>query len=395
MKNLIIVNDFDYVQGGASKVALDTAHLLKNKYNVVFFSAVSDGSNKEEGITFVNTNQREALRDKNKIRGIINGLYNKRAKKEFVKLLNNYSSDDTIIHVHGWTKALSSSVFVPAFKRGFKVVVTLHDYFTACPNGGFFNYKLNKICEFEAMSHNCMKCNCDSRNIMFKKYRVLRQFIQNRVVKLNEKLKYAIGISNLNISVLKKYLKNADITKILNPIDLECDYCYDTSNDYYLYLGRVSKEKGVEVFCEAFSKLSMKAVVVGDGSELNKLKIKYPNIVFTGWKNVKDVKKYLKKARALVVPSLWYEGAPLTPLEAMSFGVPCLISDKCSGREYIGDNGLTFNPYDSEDLVNKVKEFELNIEKFSKNSFKFVRSFSSTEYVKSISNYYDEIINRK
>ena len=391
MKNLIIVNDFDYVQGGASKVALDTAHLLKNKYNVIFFSAVSDGKEKEDGITFVCTNQKEALKEKNKFKGIINGLYNKKAKKEFTKLLNNYSKEDTIIHVHGWTKALSSSVFVPAFKNGFKVVLTLHDYFSACPNGGFFNYKENKICKLKAMSHECKKCNCDSRNYSFKKYRVLRQFIQNRVVKLDKNIKYAIGISDLNISVLKKYLKNAKIEKILNPIDLDLDYTYDKNNDYYLYLGRVSKEKGVDIFCEAFSKLGKKAVVVGDGSELERLKKQYPTITFTGWKNSKDVKKYLKKARALVVPSLWYEGAPLTPLEAMSFGVPCLISNKCSGREYISDNGLTFDPYNLDDLINKINEFELNLEKFSKNSFRYVKKYNKDNYVSEIIKYYSNL----
>ncbi len=390
MKNLIIVNDFDYIQGGASKVALDTAHLLKDKYNVVFFSAVSNGVPKEEGITFICTNQNEALKEKNKIKGIINGLYNKKAKSDFSKLLQQYSNKDTIIHVHGWTKALSSSVFTPAFEKKFKVVLTLHDYFSACPNGGFFNYKKNKICPLKGMSLNCITCNCDSRNYWFKLYRVLRQFIQNNIVGLNKKLKYAIGISNLNIEILKKYLKKANIKKILNPIELDLNYSYNLNNEYYLYLGRVSKEKGVDIFCNVLSKLGKKAIVVGDGGELDRLRKKYPNIIFTGWKNNHDVKKYIRGAKALIVPSLWYEGAPLTPLEAMSFGVPCLISKKCSGREYITDNGLTFDPYNSKDLEDKIKIFELNADKYSKNSFEYVKKYNKDQYVSDIIDFYNE-----
>ena len=66
--------------------------------------------------------------------------------------------------VAGWTKALSSSVFDVAFKMNFKVVLTLHDYFTACPNGGYFDYKENKICKRKPLSWKCIKCNCDSNS---------------------------------------------------------------------------------------------------------------------------------------------------------------------------------------------------------------------------------------
>ncbi len=388
IKNVIIVNDFDYVQGGASKVALDTAELLKNDYNVIYFSGTNESTN--EDIEFVSTNQKEALKD-NKVRGTINGLYNVKAKNSFSKLLDQYSNEDTIIHVHGWTKLLSSSIFVPAFKKRFKVVVTLHDYFTACPNGGFFNYPKNTICDLKPMSFKCFKCNCDSRNYAFKLYRLIRQDIQNSIIKNN--LKYAIGISDLNIKVLKKLLPGTEIRKIINPIELELKYSYSKKNDYYLYLGRVTKEKGVDVFCKALSKMNKKAIVVGDGSELERLKKEYPNIMFTGWKNKEEVDKYLKGAKALILPSLWYEGAPLTPLEAMSYGVPCIISSVCSGREYITDNGFIFNPYKIGDLEEKINLLEEDIIKYSKNSFEYVKKYDKDNYVKELKKYYNKIIN--
>lgn len=75
IKNVIVVNDFNYIQGGASKVAIDTAKLLKNDgLNVIFFSAVIKPEENIEGITYISTHQKEALKEKNRLKGMINGI---------------------------------------------------------------------------------------------------------------------------------------------------------------------------------------------------------------------------------------------------------------------------------------------------------------------------------
>ncbi len=152
VKNLIIVNDFNYIQGGASKVAIDTADILKEDIErIYFFSAVNSCDKNIGKINYISTNQNEALKEKNKLKGFINGIYNFKAKKEFKKLLLTLNRKETIIHVHGWTKALSCSVIDIALKLKFKVVFTLHDYFSICPNGGFFDYQNNQICKLNEM----------------------------------------------------------------------------------------------------------------------------------------------------------------------------------------------------------------------------------------------------
>ena len=88
IKNIIIINDFDYIQGGASKVAIQTANLLCEDYNIIFFSGDSKETNVlDSRVKNICTNQGEALKDKNKLRGAINGIYNFRAKKELEKIL--------------------------------------------------------------------------------------------------------------------------------------------------------------------------------------------------------------------------------------------------------------------------------------------------------------------
>lgn len=391
VKTVVIVNDFNYTQGGASKVAIDTARLLKEEdIKVLFFSAVNKEKEKIDGVEYISTNQNEALKEKNKIKGALNSIYNLKAKKEFKKVLNTLDKDTTIIHVHGWTKALSSSIFDIAFKMNFKVVLTLHDYFTACPNGGYFNYRKNEICHLKPLSWKCIKCNCDSRNYGFKLYRVIRQFVQNKIVKLNERLENVITISEFSEKILKSTLgKNTKIARIYNPIDIDenAEKVDPSKNEYYLYVGRISKEKGVDLFCQAITDLGLKGIVVGDGDEKVKLESQYPNIEFTGWKNEDEVKQYMKDARALIFPSRWYEGAPLTPLEAMQFGIPCLVSNVSSAIDYIKNNGEIFN-LNFESIKEKITTYEKNIKIYSKNAFEYLEQKKKSSYINEIIIFY-------
>lgn len=388
-KTIIIVNDFNYVQGGASKVAIQTAKILKKNtdYRIIFFSAVNKPEENIDGIEYISTNQNEALKEKNRLKGMINGIYNFKAKKIFKDLLLTLDRKNTIIHVHGWTKALSSSIFDIAFKMKFKVVLTLHDYFTACPNGGYFNYKKNEICHLKPLSWKCVMCNCDSRNYAFKIYRVIRQFIQNKIVKLNDKLEYVITISEFSEKILKQTLNpNTKIARIYNPIEIEpqkekIDF---TKNKYYLYVGRVSKEKGVDLFCQAITELKLKGIVVGDGSEKEKLQNEYPNIQFVGWKSSDEVKEYMKRARALIFPSRLYETAGLTVLEAQAYGIPCIVSQNTAAVEFV-DTNCIFENYD--DLKNKLN----NIYTFNCNFHGDI--YNTKKYESSIMFFYKLILN--
>ena len=375
VENVVIINDFNFIQGGASKVAIDTARLLKEKnINIFFFSAVNKKEAEIEGIKYISTNQNEALKENNRLKGIINGIYNFKSRRTLKKLLKTLDREKTVIHIHGWTKALSSSVLDVSFKMKFKVRVTLHDYFTACPNGGYFNYVQNNICNLKPLSWECIKCNCDSRSYGFKLYRLLRQFVQNKIVKINSKLKYVVGISDLSIEILRKTLnKDVIIEKIYNPIEFEeteekIDY---RANKYFLYVGRVSKEKGVENFCRVITDLGFEGIVVGDGNEKERLEKKYPNIVFTGWKEKSEVNEYMKGAKALVFTSLWYETAGLTILEAGVLGIPSIVNKTCAGREFVSKENLYSNLEELKNILKK-ETFKVSINKNAYSSSKYV-----------------------
>lgn len=361
--NIVILNDFAYINGGAAKVAIDEAIELANQgHNVFFFSAVGPVCTEllESKVVTQCLNQGELIRNSNKIKAFMQGLWNFKAYSELKSLLKSLDNSNTIIHLHGWTKALSSSVIKVANKLQFKTVVTLHDYFGYCPNGGLFNYRANKCCELKPMSLKCVLSNCDSRSFLFKIYRVIRQIIQKNYGGVPDKIGSYISISSATEKIADHMGgSEKNVFALQNPIELGVRNAdHSLGGDYYLYIGRVSQEKGVDVFCEACSRVNVKGVVVGDGPLLSKYKSHYPDNEFTGWLNHAEITQKLQHAKALISSPYLVETFGLTVYEALSVGVPCLVASHTVAADAIedGKNGFKFDGLD--DLCQRVEMVE-------------------------------------
>lgn len=365
VKNVIILNDFAYADGGASKVALTSANLLANSnINVIFLCAVKNGDFSElsDSVKVVCLEQFDILHNPNRLKAILQGLWNKKANKCLSSLLKMYSPLDTVVHVHTWTKALSPAIWKVLSLSSFNVLVTTHDYFLCCPNGGLYNYRKRKICGLKPLGINCFFCNCDSRSYIQKIWRYSRQVIQNYWLYRNTKLwilpiSYTTQILNEKLfygKVKGRFLLN-------NPVELnKCQPVEIKQEKAYLYVGRISLEKGVDLFCTAITSLHKKAIVIGDGYLKAELEEKYPNIQFVGWLTGYQKEQYVRKGKALVFPSLWYEGAPLTIQEMKSYGIPCIVPDRCAASEQIedGKTGYIFKTGDLESLKEAIMKYE-------------------------------------
>lgn len=403
VKNIIMVCDFANITGGAEKVAIMSAVALADTgYHVVLFCGKGPVCSelKNSTVEVVCLNQEEAIKDKNKSRGIVRGIYNSSARAAMEELLSSYNPKDTVIHMHGWSKVFSSSIFLPIKKRDFKVLVTMHDYFLLCPNGCFYDFQNKSVCERKPMSGSCIKCNCDKRNYSYKLYRLIRQFIMYRMVK-GTKLNLAF-ISEFNKSVSSKRIpfKYGEIM-ITNPVDVDLQEVVKVENNsQYIFIGRLSYEKGIDCFCEAVTKAKVKAVAIGSGDRMEELVKKYPNVSFIGWKSKEEMKQYILESRALIFPSVWYEGAPLTIPEVMGgYALPCIISDKCAGRDYITDRqtGLLFECGNAERLFETIQYAEDNavISALQENILDtFNRDlYSNKSHVSNLLSYYGEMLN--
>lgn len=401
VKNAIIVCDYGYIEGGAARIAHETAIALSHEgYNVIFFCAVGPVSQqlKDSGVNVVCLNQDDILHEKSRIKGILRGISNQQAKREFSKILNDFDNSDTVIHVHTWTKGVSSCIFKVAEKKGFKVLITVHDYFLICPNGGLFNYPKRRICELQPMSAKCIFCNCDARSYAQKCFRVIRQWAQNRNIRGNKNISYIFISDFSKCEFLKRYDKIPEnrqhfLPNMINFPEhrkrVQCE-----NNDIYLFIGGITEIKGIRIFCEAVTKANVKAVVIGQGILRDELEDKYPSIEFVGWKSKDEMLPYLQQTRCLIFPSIIYEVSPLTPLEVMAYGIPVICSDLCAASEYIehGENGLIYKGISTNELecaIESAKNDQL-ITSLSKNAFDNFKGeiYSSTSYLSTLKKIY-------
>jgi glycosyltransferase involved in cell wall biosynthesis len=110
---------------------------------------------------------------------------------------------------------------------------------------------------------------------------------------------------------------------------------------YFLFLGRLSQEKGLDRLVRVWRDVPARLVVVGDGPERARLQALAPETVeFHGAVAPEHVPAYLQEARALVLPSICYEGAPRTVVEALAAGVPVLANRK-GALPTVVDDGVT------------------------------------------------------
>lgn len=131
---------------------------------------------------------------------------------------------------------------------------------------------------------------------------------------------------------------------------------------YALFVGRLSPEKGLRTLVAAWKRLniSIPLRIVGDGPlrcELAAAVNGSKSVSFEGHLPRDKVLEALVGARFLVFPSEWYEGLPLTIVEAFACGVPVIASRLGTMAEIVedGETGLQFTPGDPENLAAKVE----------------------------------------
>lgn len=402
LKNIVIVQDFAYINGGAAKVALTSAiELRKRGYRVIVFSGMPPVWDEltNAGVEVVCLDQADLIHS-NKLTAFCRGLWNFKAAKQMEKLLRKLDNEETIVHLHGWNKVLSPSIWNPIRKLKFKVAITQHEYYMYCPNLGLFNYRKLQLCHKQPSSLGCYLSNCDSRNYVYKLWRDVRQMIQRVELKMYGKVNF-ITIGRTNDSLAQRYFSKHISQRYIvkNPIELNLKDKVDVSNnDTYIAIGRLSREKGIDLFCQSMSDLNLKGCVLGDGYMMSEYKEKYPNVTFAGWVQGEEMEGYLRKAKALVFPSLWYEGAPLTTVEIKSYGIPAIVPDKCAASETTidGKDGFIFEIGNLESLKQAIMKMEnADVKQMQDNLFK---NFNPSEYamethIDNLVNVYNQIMN--
>jgi glycosyltransferase involved in cell wall biosynthesis len=360
---VVICSDFGGITGGQAKVAIESAIGLKKQgHRVIFFAATGpvDPGLEASGVEIHCLDQSDLLGNPSRLAAAIQGIVNRKAEASLGALLADLPAGKTIVHVHGWAKALSPAIGIPIAKSGLPAVFTLHEFFLFCPNGGFYNYQKSAVCHLTPMSAQCLATHCDARNYARKLWRVARLAYAQQVVHLTEVFSDFITLSEFQRRIVEPYIpKTSVLHRLSNPVKVEnLGLKSDPTSGDIIFVGRLSPEKGAFLFAEAARKVGFAPVFVGDGPISAELAARYPEARILGWRTEEEVRALMRAARALVFPSLWYEGQPLTVLEAKALGLPIIVADNCAGSDEVenGVTGLWFKSGDVDDLARALIE---------------------------------------
>ena len=248
----VVLNDFCYVQGGASKVAIDEAMAFQRR------RPGRDVPGRGRCAVRGAARCRRA-RDLARSAGIAAGLApsgrrvalapgTARLSPPRESLLARQDPSRTVVHLHGYTKALSTSPALAARLAGFATVCTLHDFFAACPNGAFYDYRREEPCQRRALSLSCMLTNCDKRHPLHKSYRVARGVAQRHFARFPDSVRDFIALSRRSVDVVAALScsRTRRLYPLPNIIDMPRAPPVDVANNRpLLVLGRLDAEKGV------------------------------------------------------------------------------------------------------------------------------------------------------
>ncbi|HBT3198700.1 TPA: glycosyltransferase family 4 protein, partial [Klebsiella pneumoniae] len=165
--------------------------------------------------------------------------------------------------------------------------------------------------------------------------------------------------------IKKVYGREADV--IYPPVDVERFSLCECKDDYYFTASRMVPYKRMDLIVEAFSHMpDKKLVVIGDGSEMDKIKSKATkNIEILGYQPNSVMQEHMRQAKAFVFAA--EEDFGITPVEAQACGTPVIAFGKGGALETVKSNvtGILFERQEISSIIDAVNKFELNQDRIS------------------------------
>lgn len=356
---ILLINKYLFPKGGADRHFFALKELLERNGHQVIVFAMEHPQNIPSPYSdyFVSRTDFEHVRFSwNGLRAAARMVWSFEAARKIDALIRATKPD--IAHIHSIYHQISPSILPVVKKHGIPVVMTAHDFHLISPNYNLFHD--GAICErckptryYRAIFHRCVK----------------HSYIASAVAAKAQYLHRWLGVYRKNISAFispSRFLLNmmhewnthfAREYVLANFVAMQNDP-NPTPGDYFLYLGRLSPEKGVDVLVEAARNVSARIVIAGTGPEERRLRNmaaehSLTNVEFVGYQSADAVQQLLRGCRAVIAPSRGYEHCPLAILESFAAGKPVIAS--CIGGipELVmdGTNGLLISADNAEQLA--------------------------------------------
>lgn len=359
--NVLMVHNYYQIPGGEDTVVANEMEMLKKHgHKVLLYSR-----------------HNHELKDRTLLQKIclpLTTIFSLKTYRDVRRIIKREHID--IVHVHNTLSLVSPSVYYAAFSCKVPAVQTIHNFRLLCPAATF--YRDGHICE------DCVDkgLGCAVRHSCYRKSK-----IQTLACALTLKIHRLLGTyKKLNYICLTEFnktkllmLKQIDPKKVYvkaNLVEVSKEIIpFRQRKEQFLYAGRLDQLKGIEILLKAWQMTETKGsslVICGTGPleawchKFIKENGLY-NVRMMGLLPNKDVRQMTAKSKAMILPTQWYEGFPMTMAEAFAVGTPVIGSDLGNVGDLIeeGKNGWKFEADSPKGLagcirkVRELKEYEM------------------------------------
>ncbi|MBN1504764.1 MAG: glycosyltransferase family 4 protein [Candidatus Eisenbacteria bacterium] len=358
---ILQANKFFFLKGGAERYFFELSELLTSKGHEVIPFAMEHDANLPSPYDryFVRRVELDGSGPLyQRLRAAARVVYSVEASRKLGALLESTRPD--VAHLHNIAHQLSPSIIGALKRAGVPVVQTLHDYKLACP--AYLMMSGGKVCDACVTGSLC--------NVVLKRCvrgSTLASFVSlveaavHRAARTFSAVDAFLCPSRFLMGVMRR--AGVPEEKLFHVPLFLASGTYAPSgagSDYFVYVGRLSEEKGLDRLIEAKRRVSgMRLVVAGDGdllAGLRELASGDPGVSFTGFLPGQELAELWRNAAFTVVPSVCYENFPYAVLESFAFGKPVVASRIGGIPEVVrdGENGLLAEPGDPGSLAEKI-----------------------------------------
>ena len=403
--SVIVLSDHGFINGGQAKIAIESAlDLKRHGLDVCFIAGVGPMDQRlvDAGIECHAIAEHDILSDPHRFRAATRGIWNRLAARTVAACIAARDPRSTVVHTHGWAKALSPSIGPVIRDMGAAHVYTLHEYFLACPTGGFYHHGAAQICTRRPLGFDCLTTNCDVRSRAHKAWRVARQAVLTTAGGLPRDLREIIYLAPEQRTIMAPFMSAEARWHLLpNPVGRQpAERVPVENNDLYLYIGRLSAEKGAEVAARAARLAGAKIAFCGEGECRAAIEQANPDALMLGWLDPAELERWVRRARCLVFPSLWYECYPLVVADALRAGLPVMVSRSSVASSSIEDgvSGLHRTAGDVADWAEGMKALRSDqiAQNFGRAAFEAGRKLLDYDsYTRALVGIYEQVLARK
>jgi glycosyltransferase involved in cell wall biosynthesis len=312
-----------------------------------------------------------------------------------------------VIHVHNWHYAVGPLVVRTAKKSKIPIVLTVQNFRLLCPSatllfkGKLFTDSIHASFPWKAVRNKVYRNSFLQTLwlaffIRFHRkigtWKMVDKYILQTDIAKDVFLASSLGATASQFAIKPNFIKDPVLPKL-------------EREDFFLFIGRLAEEKGIEVLLEAFKNKKSHLYLGGDGPLKEKVLAaceENSNLHYLGLLDTDAVRNMMCRCSILIFPSVWYEGMPMTLIEAFAAGTPVIASNLGAMASMIQDgyNGLHFKAGDAVELSEKISRWEKFDRKerqlFSANA----RSSFETKYTpeinkKQLISIYDSVLENK